>query len=201
TVTDASQYSFLAWDAWKDDGVVVYLNGTEVLRGNMPTGTISYDSYAVGSEHSHVTLETDASLLVDGENVVAVSLHNKDSDVTGDRSLDLHLVGKRVVLSVDSDPGGLTPQAYRLFQNYPNPFNPATTIRYSISRGGYVNLSLYDLTGRLVNTLVSEQRTPGEHAVRWNGINASGRAVSSGIYLYRLEVNGVVLTRRMVFIK
>lgn len=80
-----------------------------------------------------------------------------------------------------------------LHQNYPNPFNPTTEIRYQISEVGQVTLRVYDVLGREVATLVNEERESGTYQVRWD---ASG--LVSGVYLYRLKVNGFVETKKMV---
>jgi len=77
---------------------------------------------------------------------------------------------------------------YRLFQNYPNPFNPQTTIAYRLSESAYVKLSVYNTAGQLVKVLVEGDESAGRHTVGWDATDASGRRVSSGIYLYRLEV-------------
>jgi hypothetical protein len=91
---------------------------------------------------------------------------------------------------------GESPVAFGLEQNYPNPFNPSTTISYSIQKAGAVNISVYNLMGQKVATLVDETKSAGQHNVRWNAAN-----VSSGMYYYRLEANGQAITRKMTLIK
>lgn len=94
------------------------------------------------------------------------------------------------------------PSSYALGINaYPNPFNPTTTIRYNVPSSGRVVLSIYDVNGRLVATLLDENREAGEHIARWNGRDARGRASSSGIYFARLEWNGATQTRKLVLLK
>jgi hypothetical protein len=83
-----------------------------------------------------------------------------------------------------------------LHQNYPNPFNPSTTIRYAVIRGGYVILKVYDLVGREVATLVDQPKTPGEHTVNWDASH-----LTSGVYFYRLESDGTVLTKKLLLIR
>jgi len=75
-------------------------------------------------------------------------------------------------------------------KNYPNPFNPSTTISFSISNDSNVELSIYNIKGQRVKTLVNNDFDRGNHSVVWNGIDDSGKAVSSGLYLYKLNVNG-----------
>ncbi len=88
------------------------------------------------------------------------------------------------------------PKTYRLAQNYPNPFNPLTMINYQLPMTNEVNLSIYNLIGQRVATLVNERKTAGFHQVEWD---ASGFA--SGVYLYRLEAEGYVETRKMVLMR
>jgi hypothetical protein len=86
--------------------------------------------------------------------------------------------------------------------NSPNPFNPATLIQYELPSAGRVDLGVYDLSGRLVRVLVDGERLEaGKQTTPWNGRDDAGRAVASGVYFYRLEVGGEVLTRRMVLLK
>jgi hypothetical protein len=91
--------------------------------------------------------------------------------------------------------------SYQLEQNYPNPFNPSTTIRFNVLEAGTVQLSIYNLQGQLVRTLVSGQMNPGRHAITWNGRDNAGKVVPSGVYLYKLRVNGFEETRKMTLMK
>ncbi|MBE0566150.1 MAG: right-handed parallel beta-helix repeat-containing protein [Krumholzibacteria bacterium] len=83
----------------------------------------------------------------------------------------------------------------------PNPFNPTTTLSYELAAPGHARLQVYDTAGRLIATLVDEQRGAGRHEVVWNGRDDGGRAVASGVYLYRLESAAYGETRRMVLLK
>ena len=74
--------------------------------------------------------------------------------------------------------------------NYPNPFNPTTTIEFSIQNDSKVELSIYNIKGQKIKTLAQNEFAKGSHSVIWNGDNESGRAISSGVYLYKLKVNG-----------
>ena len=111
----------------------------------------------------------------------------------------------QVRLDPEFEPGkseGDTPiTTYRLAQNYPNPFNPSTTISYQIPKSGRVELSIYDVSGRLVRKLVNEYKSEGLHTAEWNGKDSSGRSVSSGIYFYRMKSGEFLETRRMVLLR
>lgn len=95
------------------------------------------------------------------------------------------------------------PKDYVLSQNSPNPFNPITTIQYVIPAGksGMVRLTIYDSRGSLVRTLVDGVQNPGIHTATWNATDDSGRRISSGIYIYRLEVGSFTQTRKMLFLR
>jgi hypothetical protein len=88
-----------------------------------------------------------------------------------------------------------------LEQNYPNPFNPRTTIAFTLETVARVTLSVYDAQGRRVTTLVDAVRPAGVHEAAWNGTDAAGNPVSSGVYLYRLKAGNTVLSKRMVLLK
>jgi hypothetical protein len=91
--------------------------------------------------------------------------------------------------------------SYQLAQNYPNPFNPSTTIQFSVPEAGVVQLSVYNITGQEVRTLVSGQMNAGRHMINWDGKDNTGQVMPSGVYLYKLRVNGFAQTRKMTFMK
>ena len=93
------------------------------------------------------------------------------------------------------------PEAFALDQNYPNPFNPETQIQYALSQTAPVRLTVVDLLGRTVQTLVDDEQPAGSYTVRWDGRNASGQPVPSGVYLYRLTAADFAATRQMVVLK
>ena len=84
----------------------------------------------------------------------------------------------------------LFPTVFLLHQNFPNPFNPSTTISFSIQNDSQVKLSLFNIKGQKVKTLTYNEFTKGDHSIIWNADDESGEPVSSGIYFYKLNVNG-----------
>jgi hypothetical protein len=87
-------------------------------------------------------------------------------------------------------------------ENYPNPFNPVTTIRYTLPAASSVTLAVYDVAGRLVRTLVKDSMRPaGVCETQWNGTDANGHAVASGVYFYKLTAGTETLTRKAVILK
>ena len=114
------------------------------------------------------------------------------------------------ILTVNGANGSLSsssevflPKAFVLSQNNPNPFNPSTTISYSVAEGksGNVSLSVYNIRGKRVATLVDEFKEAGHYSVTWNGDSVSGEKVPSGVYFYRLAAEDYVSTRKMVLLK
>ena len=93
------------------------------------------------------------------------------------------------VVGLDDNVIVQTPVVF-LHQNYPNPFNPTTTINYSLKENSKVSLNIYNIKGQKVKQLVNDQLSIGQHSVIWNGKDDSEKKVSSGVYLYKLNVNG-----------
>ena len=99
-------------------------------------------------------------------------------------------------LSGAGNNSSLIPGTYSLSQNYPNPFNPVTQVKYDLPKEGFVTLKVYDVLGREVSKLVNEVKTPGSYIVDFDGTS-----FSSGVYFYKLEVNGFSDVKRMMLIK
>jgi glucose/arabinose dehydrogenase len=100
---------------------------------------------------------------------------------------------------VDENP---LPGTYTLAQNYPNPFNPGTTIEYVLENAAEVELSIFNLRGQRIQTLVNARQESGPHSVTWEGRDTAGVLQASGIYFYRLKLGDrFAQTRRMVFLR
>jgi len=97
------------------------------------------------------------------------------------------------------------PEKFQLYQNYPNPFNPATRINYVIAAQGIapvqVELTVFNILGQKVRTLVNGRQKASSHCFVWDGRNDNGLALGSGIYLYRLTVPGFSKTKKMLLIR
>jgi len=125
-----------------------------------------------------------------------------DRNVTNGTIYDYTLVevdlnGSRTTLATQSvTPHSAIITEYALSPNYPNPFNPSTTFSYSLKDAGFVSLKVYDLSGRLVNELVNAEQGVGTYTVTFDGSN-----LPTGIYYYRLSVNGFSATQKMILMK
>lgn len=101
-----------------------------------------------------------------------------------------------VLSSIEDKIPGFIPDGFILHQNYPNPFNNSTTISYQLSKISRVELSIYDVTGKKLNTVIKDKQLPGLHEFRLNLSN-----YSSGVYFYRLGVNGESITKKLLLIR
>lgn len=90
----------------------------------------------------------------------------------------------------------IVPSKYALLQNYPNPFNPSTTIRFDVAKSGFVKISVFDVTGKLVEVLGAENLRPGQYEVKWDASK-----YSSGIYFYSIATDNFVETKKMILTK
>ena len=112
-----------------------------------------------------------------------------------DEYLQEHYGWDGIITNVDIENSNV-PTKYQLSQNYPNPFNPTTTISYSIPQNAFVSITIYDLLGRVVKTLVNESKSAGSYNINFN---ASG--ISSGIYYYTIKANSFIETKKLVVLK
>ena len=95
----------------------------------------------------------------------------------------------------------ILPITYNLYNAYPNPFNPVTTLRYDLPEDARVNITIYDMMGRIVNNLVSSQQSAGYKSVQWNATNNTGQPVSASIYLYMIQAGEFRQMKKMVLLK
>jgi hypothetical protein len=135
-----------------------------------------------------------------------------DTEIIGNKIFVVEWSGDRGLWEITLPAGGemtaveelgvaAEPQESSLSQNYPNPFNPNTTIEYQIDRHGFVELTIFDMLGREVRTLLAAKQIPGRYRLQWDGLTDAGTAVASGVYLYRLQAGTYHETRRLILLK
>jgi hypothetical protein len=95
----------------------------------------------------------------------------------------------------------VAPATFELTQNYPNPFNPSTMIGFALPKESNVIVKVYDLTGKLVRSLVNENMAAGKYNVTWDGHNQAGQQVTTGVYIYRIEAGSFSATKKMLMLK
>ena len=147
--------------------------------------------------------------------IARLSFTLKESNVSGD--VVLFTMKKFFLNETDftNDIGGITlnvknetvlPNIYSLEQNYPNPFNPSTMINYQLPKESKVTITIYNMIGQMVKTLISEEQRAGYYSIEWNGTDNTNATVSSGVYLYKIVAqsegkNVFVSTKKMLLIK
>jgi hypothetical protein len=116
-------------------------------------------------------------------------------DVPADQAHTCSLTAFQNLVTVERGESSI-PRHMVLSQNYPNPFNPSTTISYSLPASSYVKLTIHDILGRVMTTLVNEEQSAGRKEIQWN---AAG--YSSGVYFYRLSAEGITVVRSMIMVQ
>jgi len=128
-------------------------------------------------------------------------IENTEIEVTGsqvsDGSLGVNAVALPAPVQIQT-----RPEAFALANNYPNPFNPATTIKYALPEASQVRLEVFNTVGQVVRTMVDAHQNAGRYVVQWDATNDNGVNLSSGIYFYRLQVEGNYLeVKKMLLLK
>jgi hypothetical protein len=194
--------------AYANDKLVGSINILEAhLNGSTPIDLVAHGTVDL-SEFDGPVLDWG----YDQGDKIEIALYSKSKgyELKVNYNFDLGslVYGEGAQLSVGS--ANVTTESYevtdfKLTQNYPNPFNPTTTIQYNVANEGLVSLKVYDITGRLVKTLVDNQfRNPGNEAgysVVWNGLDDRGQKVSAGLYIYRLQSGAMSMTNKMILLK
>jgi hypothetical protein len=164
------------------------IGGADVIIGDNSSPLGTWTRYEVSATAPALTDSVDAFILfTQGVFLEDGAIFVDDVEFTDD-----------VVTGIDDTPSA---RGAKLRQNVPNPFNPSTRISFDLAQRENVSISVYDVKGRLVNTLYSGQLGAGPHSVEWDGTSAEGTRVSSGVYLYVLQTSTETIARRMVLLK
>ncbi len=211
--------NYLAADV--DDSGNVYVTGSSCPQLHCPGPSLDYTTikYSPSGEELWVARydgpghggDYAISLAVDGSGNVyvtgmsppSVEIYRDDYATikyspSGEEIWVARYDGPELVVSEDND---MIPQNYQLHEAYPNPFNPVTTLRYDLPERDDVTLTIYDILGRQVRTLVQGIEEPGYKMVIWDGTNDLGEQVSAGVYLYRIKAGDFTQTRKMVLLR
>lgn len=133
-----------------------------------------------------------------GELIVPFSI--SDGELTADDTLKIKVISLDIKDS-GQELGSQFPKQFALHPNYPNPFNPSTTISYDLSQETYVRITIYDITGKRIRTLVNQLQSIGTKTIVWDGMDDFNRTVSGGVYLYSIEAEAFRKTRKMLLLK
>ncbi|MFN0157135.1 MAG: cytochrome c3 family protein [Bacteroidota bacterium] len=185
------------------EGVVSEVHGMlDVLKSRLPLGT---DGEPIGGG----TVNAADSALVFNRPDLVQGIWTYYF-ITSDGSYGVHNTKYAVALlqktlgwyPTDVQPvDGNFPNEFALQQNYPNPFNPTTTIGFSLPEREFVKLEVFDIRGGLITTMVDRELEPGNYNVSWEGTDAHGVRLASGLYFYRIQAGSYSATKKMVLLK
>lgn len=176
---------------WNISSVTIMEN----MLSNTNLSVENYDKTLIGWEiqtvQPNVSLDANGLQYCEGGGADArQALIDEDSWVINDAGVAAGCIPTNL------DDEGILPVDFSLNQNYPNPFNPTTQINFDLPEAGEVQLVIYDLTGRAVQTLINNTLSPGTHQITFDASQ-----LSSGVYLYRLSTPGFTATRKMMLVK
>jgi len=141
-----------------------------------------------------------------GENVMALTYEDMNCDQAGNYNLTANAIVRGVCDYIglnlsEIETETFLPERYVLHQNYPNPFNPSTRIDYDLPQDGFVKISVLDIIGREVSTILDTEQTSGLKSITWSGIDDRGKMLPSGVYICLLRTNDHVSTRKMILLR
>jgi len=102
---------------------------------------------------------------------------------------------------LNTENNNASPELFTLHQNYPNPFNPVTNLDYNLPENAMVNLTVFDMMGKVVITLVNGQQSAGYKTLQWNATNNSAQPISAGLYFYTIQAGEFSQTRKMILLQ
>ncbi|HXF48393.1 MAG TPA: FlgD immunoglobulin-like domain containing protein [Verrucomicrobiae bacterium] len=179
--------------------VLSWKPNTEADLGNYLLFRDTISGVLADSAHLWAILPKTDSVFLDGKLTESRFYKLVAIDTTG-HSSNPTLEVALITTGVGDEPGTL-PRQFEMYQNYPNPFNAGTVISYSLSHRSPVKLEIFNIIGQLVRTLVSAEQPAGYRQIRWDGTDAFGKPLPSGIYLYKLQAGDEVETKKMTLIR
>jgi hypothetical protein len=156
------------------------------------------DSLFQTDQYSSITTTETSYLDTVYEDGATIYYRLSAVDTDGFVSEFTELVFIHVVLGIDDK---LIPEVFALHQNYPNPFNPTTQIKYDLPENTLVKITIYDLMGRSIKSLVNSNQSAGYRSIQWNATNNLGEPVSAGMYIYMIQAGKFRQTKKMVLLK
>jgi len=185
-------------------GLQIYNQGTFVILVWNPTEDVQYYALERSTdpefESDVMTQYVTQNTYTDNDLEFNVMYYYRVSAFVGNWSGWSNVVSV-IIESVGLADGSEIPKSYKIHQNYPNPFNPVTTLRYDLPEDGLVNITVYDMMGRVIKNLVNVQQNAGYKSIQWNGTNNGGQSVSAGLYFYTIQSQDFVKTKKMILLK
>lgn len=182
-IDDDGETDIMMANHWNDD--------VEFLKG-VGDGSFLLDSaYAVGAAPTSIAVGD-----FDNDGYIDVAVTSED-----DNNVSVLMNRTGLLQDVNDDGEEILPGNFYLSQNYPNPFNPATSISYTLTRRSNVELTIYNVIGQAVRTLIKKSEAAGDRTVTWDGCNDKGNSLSTGVYFYSLKTDLSTQTKKMAFLK
>lgn len=214
--SSVTKYTYTFTQAEKDAGYLLYSFATD-LTGDGITEFYVLSSYGTTSPYRQGVKIIDIA-----NNKILLELNDAASyyssptiwDVDDDGILECliskfnypnftinNLISYNTGISTSINEQNIEKVEFNLKQNFPNPFNPQTNIEFDLKNDSDVNLKIYDVNGKEVNTLLNDNLNSGTHKLIWNGTDKNNTKVASGVYFYQLNVNGYSNTKKMIYLK
>ena len=199
--------------SWKEDGLGQF--ATDIRSKLYRSGLWDIEVHIKGDKGPFTLSTSMMGELPKDRSFILFDYSTKDYyDLTGDDRFQLYHHGESIPYKfkiIEGPPEFISdqlseimrsiPDNFQLHHNYPNPFNPITNISYELSNPSRVTITIYDLKGREVKTIVNEWKQPGYYSTVWNSTDDRNNPVSSGIYFYRMKTNTFHKTLKMLLIK
>ena len=185
------------------EGILVQLNNVTISSiGDFDWSITDASGFEIILDDDMANMEADImmSSLAEGQELDYVrGIFNFSYGTYKIQTRDIEDIGTTMGINSDLK---INPYEYALHNNFPNPFNPETQIRFSIGSSEVVKLTIYDMMGRQVRSLISgESYEAGFHVVNWEGLNNRGEKVPSGMYIYRIKAGDFIADKKMVLVK
>ena len=176
-----------------------FSNGGELLRlMDNDEGIVDYVTY---DDSAPWPLEPDGEGMT--LELLNPSLNNNDAETWVSSGVELGTPGQQNssydALSNDIDE--IIPSVFALHQNYPNPFNPTTSIEYDLPNDSYTVVTVFDVMGKHVKTLVDENQSAGFKTIRWDAKNDEGESVAAGMYIYQIKSGVNIASKKMILLR
>jgi len=178
------------------DGVNIGVEGVDITFSN---GGATVTTNATGYYNTSVAIGWNGTSTATKSDWTFTPVSHTYSPVTTNHT-DQDYVGIYTKLGVE-DYNWSLPMEFTVLPAYPNPFNPSTTIRYGLSADCHVKVEIYDISGKLISTLINTEQTQGWHSIIWNGENSNNVQVPAGIYLSKITSNNEVKTTKLMLLK
>ena len=182
------------------------------MRRNIHTRMCGYDPDGIVFTKTNVPGVIESSLLINQGDIYFGStdgvVFKKSYPVSSEVRNELPMwgtfqgnnqrTGNQNNLELRNEEDFLIPISYKLYQNYPNPFNPITTLKYELPEDSFVDVTVYDILGNVVNNLINANQSSGYKSVQWDATNNQGEPVSAGVYLCKIQAANFVDTKKMI---